>query len=156
MITRRIIGALALLKLASAYSIPSADGFPKPDAQQILKIQNDAGGVLPNEPPPPELTDSGITNFQLIAFNEQFEVAFFSSLIENITNNVDGYQSTPGIKDTAELLEILNNVKAVSPQLIKPSQRSDFLTHSTARRASCYKRSQCTGAFQGFPHTPAL
>lgn len=114
MLTRYFTGATTLLRLAAAYAIPSTDGFPNPDDQQILKIEVEAGGVLSNEAPPPKLSADGIANFQLITFNEQFEVAFFSSLIENITNNVEGYQSAPGMQDTGSLLQILNTVKAVS------------------------------------------
>ncbi|KAH6659180.1 late sexual development protein [Truncatella angustata] len=112
MILRCVIGVAALLRLATAYAIPSNDGFPAPDDQQLLLIETQAGGVLSDEAPPPKLSEGAIANFQLIAFNEQFEVAFFSSLIENITNNVEGYQSVPGMANTGALLEILKNVKA--------------------------------------------
>ncbi|KAK9799957.1 putative Late sexual development protein [Seiridium cardinale] len=112
MFNRHIIWGAALLRLAASYAIPSSDGFPAPNDEQVLEIEADAGGLLSNEPPPPELSEDGIANFQLIAFNENFEVAFFSSLIENITNNVEGYQSVPGMRNTDELLEILKSVKA--------------------------------------------
>ena len=36
----------------------------------------------------------------MIAFNELFEVAFFTSLINNITNNVPGFEvGSPAVKD---------------------------------------------------------
>lgn len=114
MLLRRIHTVAALLRLSTAYTIPSDDGFPKPDDQQLFKLELEAGGVISNAAPPPKLSAAGIANFQLVAFNEQFEVAFFSSLIENITNNVEGYQTAPGMKDTSALLDILRNVKAVS------------------------------------------
>lgn len=114
MIYRNFISGAATLGLAAAYAIPASDGFPNPDNQQLMQIQTTAGGSLSNAKPPIELSEEGVANFQLIAFNEQFEVAFFSSLIENITNNVEGYQSAPGMSDTAEILEILQTVKAVS------------------------------------------
>ncbi|KAI4602385.1 hypothetical protein KJ359_009627 [Pestalotiopsis sp. 9143b] len=112
MLCRNIITGAAVLGLAGAYAIPASDGFPNPDNQQLIQMQTTAGGSLSNAKPPIELSKDGVANFQLIAFNEQFEVAFFSSLIENITNNVEGYQSVPGMSDTAEILEILQTVKA--------------------------------------------
>ncbi|KKY31301.1 putative late sexual development protein [Diaporthe ampelina] len=70
-----------------------------------------AGGQLSNAPPPPKLASSSLTAFQLIAFNENFEVAFFSSLIENITNNVPGFKLSDQ-KKRFELLSVLEAVKA--------------------------------------------
>ncbi|KAI1877335.1 hypothetical protein JX265_003343 [Neoarthrinium moseri] len=112
MVSATLIHTLGFLCLTSAFVIPSRDGFPDPNSQQLLDIETKADGLLSNEPPPPALSDAGIANFQLIAFNENFEVAFFSSLIENITNNVPGYERAPGLKDTDSLLEILKTVKA--------------------------------------------
>jgi hypothetical protein len=119
MFAKHIVSAAALLGLAATYAIPSDDGFPNPSDQQLLSIEQEAGGLLSNAPPPPKLSEDGIANFQLIAFNEQFEVAFFSSLIDNITNNVDGYQSAPGLGNTGALLEILQTAKAVSAHAAK-------------------------------------
>ncbi|KAI0022623.1 sexual development protein [Xylariomycetidae sp. FL0641] len=102
----------AVLGLTAAYAIPDTDGFPEPNEQQLLDIEKQAGGLLPNAPPPPELSDAGITNFQLIAFNENFEVAFFSSLIDNITNHVPGFTNTSSYRNEGEILEILKTVKA--------------------------------------------
>lgn len=40
-----------------------------------------------------------MTVFELIAFNELFEVAFFTSLIQNITNDVPGFEiGNAGVK----------------------------------------------------------
>jgi hypothetical protein len=114
--TSLMYSAAALVGLSAAYAIPSTDGFPTPNAQQLLDIENEAGGLLSNAPPPPTLSPAGIANFQLIAFNEFFEVAFFSSLIDNITQSISGYESAPGLQDVKALLEILEAVKAVSPK----------------------------------------
>ncbi|KAI1637825.1 hypothetical protein F4809DRAFT_640115 [Biscogniauxia mediterranea] len=84
---------LAVEQDSYGYAIPSEDGFPDPDAQQLLEIETEADGLLSDLPPPPTLSEAGIANFQLIAFNENFEVAFFSSLIENITNSVPGFDT---------------------------------------------------------------
>ncbi|KAF1954796.1 late sexual development protein [Byssothecium circinans] len=55
---------------------PLKDGFPNPSNDQIVVIQKQAQGV---------------TNLQLIALNELFEVAFFSELVYNVTNKLPGY-----------------------------------------------------------------
>lgn len=70
---------------------PLANGFPNPSQDQILQIQKDAHGTLPNGPPPPSLSPEGITNLKLIALNELFEVAYFTELVYNLTNKVEGY-----------------------------------------------------------------
>jgi hypothetical protein len=52
-----------------------------------------AHGTLPNAGSPSSLAPGDVTIFELIAFNELFEVAFFTSLINNITNNVAGFET---------------------------------------------------------------
>lgn len=70
---------------------PLQNGFPNPDRQGEITIQDGAHGTLPNGPPPPQLSAEGVTNLKLIALNELFEVAFFTELIYNVTNKVSGY-----------------------------------------------------------------
>jgi len=70
---------------------PLKDGFPNPNTDQILTIQKQAAGTLPNGPPPATLSPEGIINLQLIALNELFEVAFFSELVYNVSNKLPGY-----------------------------------------------------------------
>jgi len=62
-------------------------------SDDLTAISSEAHGSLPNTPPPTRtpVMDS-MTSLKLIAFNELFEVAFFTQLLNNITNNVDGYQ----------------------------------------------------------------
>ncbi|KAI0442919.1 sexual development protein [Xylaria telfairii] len=116
MFSRGLNFSAALLALSTAYAAPYAkrsdDGFPNPNAQQILDIEQQADGKLSNAPPPPTLSQAGITNFQLIAFNENLEVRFFEEIISNITNHVPGFESTSSTWSEAELLEILKTVKA--------------------------------------------
>lgn len=90
----------------------TADGFPNPNATQLGFIENIADGKLSNAPPPPSLNESSIPICQLISFNENFEVAFFSSLIENITTDEPGFTLPTEKKE--EILEILATVLAVS------------------------------------------
>jgi hypothetical protein len=70
---------------------PLANGFPNPNRDGEITIQDGAHGTLPNGPPPPALSAEGVTNLKLIALNELFEVAFFTELIYNVTNKVSGY-----------------------------------------------------------------
>ncbi|KAH7071720.1 late sexual development protein [Paraphoma chrysanthemicola] len=70
---------------------PLSNGFPNPSQDQILQIQIEGHGTLPNGPPPPTLSSEGVTNLQLIALNELFEVAYFTELVYNVTNKVPGY-----------------------------------------------------------------
>jgi hypothetical protein len=97
------------------YTAPPSDGFPSPNAAQLATIEQLAQGTLPNggPPPPGAINAEGIKNFQLINFNENFEVAFFKSLVYNVTNNVPGFV----IADPREhdfVLKSLNAVVAVS------------------------------------------
>jgi hypothetical protein len=70
---------------------PLQNGFPNPNRDGEITIQDGAHGTMPNGPPPPALSAEGITNLKLIALNELFEVAFFTELIYNVTNKVSGY-----------------------------------------------------------------
>lgn len=114
------------------FSDPTDDGFPNPSAAQLAAIETTADGQLSNAAPPAKLADSSLTAFQLIAFNENFEVGFFSSLIDNITSGVDGYT----VDKQAELLNVLKTVKAVS------------------RPTDCRKISVCSSLARGLADTP--
>jgi len=73
---------------------PVGNGFPTVanPSSQLTTIEAAAHGSLPNGPPPPSAPSANsLTSLKLIAFNELFEVAFFTDLIANITNNVAGY-----------------------------------------------------------------
>ncbi|KAL5379830.1 hypothetical protein PMIN02_010808 [Paraphaeosphaeria minitans] len=83
------------------------DVFPNPSLEQIRETQERAHGTLPNTPLPAHLSKEGITNFKLVAFNELFEVAFFFELVQNITNNVDGYDLGEGRDEILEDLTII-------------------------------------------------
>ncbi|KAJ3497797.1 hypothetical protein NLG97_g1621 [Lecanicillium saksenae] len=104
---------LGMLWCASAVVIPSNDGFPKPNAQQQLSIAKDAGGLLPNVPLPTKLGPGSKTTFQLIAFNELFEIAFFDSLLTNVTKGVEGYKINNHID---KITKILTTVRAQEEQ----------------------------------------
>ncbi|KAH6665664.1 putative sexual development protein [Halenospora varia] len=95
---------------------PLQNNFPNPNPTQLLAIETQAHGSLPIAPastaPAAPLHADTITSLQLVAFNELFEVAFFTSLIQNITNNVPGYE----IQDGAKKKFLLANLMAIQAQ----------------------------------------
>ncbi|KAK5994643.1 hypothetical protein PT974_05126 [Cladobotryum mycophilum] len=93
-----------------AFSIPKTNGFPSPNSDQLRTIETKADGLvnITNISPPPKLSPQEIAQYQLLAFNEFFKTAFFSSLLYNVTNNVTGYEYDK--KD--ELAAILSDILA--------------------------------------------
>lgn len=70
------------------FKFPLDTGFPNITAPspELTLIEKQAHGTLPNGALPKSISDATATNFQLIAFNEIFEVAYFTSLLKNITS----------------------------------------------------------------------
>ncbi|CAL3970233.1 hypothetical protein PZA11_006493 [Diplocarpon coronariae] len=92
-------------------SNPVGNDFPNPSAPQVLDIQRQAHGSLPNGAPPARVADDTLTSLRLVAFNEMFEVAYFTSLLNNITTNATGYTfANPA--DRASALAALTAVQA--------------------------------------------
>ncbi|PTB63206.1 hypothetical protein BBK36DRAFT_1136406 [Trichoderma citrinoviride] len=120
-LTKVLASALALAGSSAATWPPNskdctttaaaADGFPTPNAQQLRAISERADGSLSNAPPPATLADSTLQSLQVIAFNEEFETAYFQSLLANVTLGVPGYESWKGY-GKAELEKILNVIIA--------------------------------------------
>ncbi|KAF2767156.1 hypothetical protein EJ03DRAFT_276675 [Teratosphaeria nubilosa] len=77
------------------FSFPLENGFPNVSSDALLEIEKAAHGTLPNGPPPSKIDDVSVIVLSLVAFNEFFEVAFFSSLIKNITDDVEGFHIEP-------------------------------------------------------------
>ncbi|KPM43036.1 hypothetical protein AK830_g3508 [Neonectria ditissima] len=78
-----------------SFDVPKNNGFPNPSDSGEQQIALEAGGKLPGGGLPKSLGAGSTTAFQLIAFNELFETAFFGSLLNNITKGVKGYE-VPG------------------------------------------------------------
>ncbi|KAJ9488289.1 hypothetical protein VN97_g5028 [Penicillium thymicola] len=91
---------------------PLPDGMPNPSPSELETIELDSHGTLPNGPPPPGISEGGIVNLKLIAFNELFEVAFFHQLITNITDKVSGYRFT----DEEDYDYVLDGLHAILAQ----------------------------------------
>ncbi|EME40721.1 hypothetical protein DOTSEDRAFT_74307 [Dothistroma septosporum NZE10] len=70
------------------FKFPLSNGFPniQVPSDALTTIQKQAHGTLPNGALPKKLNDTSATVLQLIAFNEIFEVAYFTSLLGNITD----------------------------------------------------------------------
>jgi hypothetical protein len=88
---------------------PLPDGFPNPDESQLELIERQAFGTLPNASLPANVSMDSLTSLQLIAFNELFEVAYFTELLFNLTNSVEGYE----ISDSGRRDFIISNIIAV-------------------------------------------
>ena len=97
------------------FNFPLSNGFPniKNPSPQLDKIEEQAGGTLPNGAPPPSIHGDSEVSLGFIAFNELFEVAFFTELIQNITLNKPGYtaQDIPIDRDL-----VLRTLKVVLAQ----------------------------------------
>jgi hypothetical protein len=108
---------LSCLSLVSAAPFsfannPLGNGFPNPNAAQIVAIEAQAHGSLPNgAPPATPPKDDSFTSLRLIAFNELFEVAFFTELLSNITNNVSGYDIQHDERRNY-VIEVITNILA--------------------------------------------
>lgn len=97
--------------LPRSFDIPKGDGFPFPNDSQEKQIALQALGKLPGSPLPKSLGPGSTTAFQLIAFNELFETAFFSSLLHNITQGLRGYEVPSNERGESE--QIVRTILAV-------------------------------------------
>ncbi|KAI5207177.1 hypothetical protein AUEXF2481DRAFT_82691 [Aureobasidium subglaciale EXF-2481] len=83
-----------------AFKFPLSNGFPniKNPSAELRAIEEAAVGILPNAPLSKHLASADVTNFQLIGFAQLFQVAYYTSLYNNITQNVPGYDVPAQIK----------------------------------------------------------
>jgi hypothetical protein len=83
-----------------AFKFPLSNGFPniKNPSPELRAIEEAAVGILPNAPLSKHLAPADVTSFQLIGFAELFQVAYYTSLYNNITQNVPGYEVPAQIK----------------------------------------------------------
>ena len=97
---------------ASPFSFPLSNGFPFPGEAALEKLFTTAGGNFTNMPLAPKFDKDSLTSWKLQAFNEFFEVAFFTQLIANITDEVPGYELETEQKNY--VLDSLKTIQAVS------------------------------------------
>lgn len=99
------------LKSGNPFSFPLSNGFPNLSQAALNATEEQAGGTEPNGGAP-TLTADDLTSFQLIAFNEIFEVAFFTDLLYNVTNNVAGFTvNDPNLRQI--IINSLTSIQAV-------------------------------------------
>src|SRR5271163_1266417 len=114
-----IAAGLSCLSVVSAapFSFPLSNGFPTVanPSDALTAIELAAQGSLPNGAPPKSVNSDTLTSLKLIAFNELAEVAFFTELIYNITNQVEGYHRHD-IGDDAAVTFVLNALTAIQAQ----------------------------------------
>jgi len=91
------------------FEFPLDNGFPNvtnPSAV-LTTIEEQAHGTLPNGSAPPPPHPDSLNSLAFIAFNELFEVAFFTELIYNITNNVNGFDQIPNRDQVLGILKVV-------------------------------------------------
>ncbi|TQV91024.1 COPII coat assembly protein sec16 [Cordyceps javanica] len=124
---------LGLVSLATGAAVPSNDGFPMPSQDQQVMLAKQAGGKLPNVALPKELGPGSTTAFQLIAFNELFETAYFDSLLRNITNGVQGYEA----ENKQELIHIFTTVRAQEETHVLAAQAALMAANASFVPSAC-------------------
>ncbi|KAG9234675.1 hypothetical protein BJ875DRAFT_509106 [Amylocarpus encephaloides] len=109
-----LIGLICLSAIVSAapFAVDSSNNFPNPSPDQIKIIEAVAHGSLPNGKPPAKVENNTLTSLRFIALNEFFEVAFYTSLIANVTQNVTGYD----IKEPEAKKSLLATLTAIQAQ----------------------------------------
>lgn len=99
------------IQSGNPFSFPLSDGFPNLSTQQKDTVNDLAHGTEPNGGPP-TLGHNDLVSFQFIAFNEIFEVAFFTDLLFNVTNDVQGFQ----IADPYQKNKVIEALVAIQAQ----------------------------------------
>lgn len=98
------------------FKFPLDNGFPNLNTTALATVEKTAHGSLPGGALPKTIAAETATIFSVIQFAEFIEVALFSSLLNNITNNVPGY--TVGSKglstkdDRDFIIKALHTIKA--------------------------------------------
>ncbi|KIW52957.1 hypothetical protein PV05_08564 [Exophiala xenobiotica] len=105
-------GPPAPLKSGNPFSFPLSNGFPNLSDAALNATEIQAHGTEPNGAAPVGLAADDLTSFRLIAFNELFEVAFFTDLLFNLTENVSGFE----IKDKNTRQLVINAITAIQAQ----------------------------------------
>ena len=97
------------------FTYPLSNGFPvvANPSSQLDQINQEAHGELSNKGAPTGLHPDTINSLAFVAFNELFEVAFFTELVQNITLNKPGFTAAdiPIDRDT-----VLANLKVIVAQ----------------------------------------
>ncbi|KAI5199604.1 hypothetical protein E4T39_06185 [Aureobasidium subglaciale] len=99
-------------QVANSKNLLLSNGFPNLSPQALSDVNNAAHGTLSNATgAKPNFSPDELTNFQLVAFNEFFEVAFFTSLLTNITTGISGFE-IPSHLNSSFVIDTLIAVQA--------------------------------------------
>lgn len=80
-----VASAFVAIGRAAPFTFPLPNGFPNLNASALAATEDQAGGTLTNMQLPTYLHPDAVTAFQIVALSQFFEVAFFTSLLHNIT-----------------------------------------------------------------------
>jgi len=97
---------------STPFTFPLSNGFPNLSPNALRAVEVQAQGTEPNGAAPTGLSDDDLTSFRLIAFNELFEVAFFTDLLYNVTNEVPGFE----VQDHRKRQEVIRAITAIQAQ----------------------------------------
>ena len=103
---------------AAPFSFPLQNGFPNLNATALAEVFALAGGTAPNGGAPSSLKAPAVQAFQLIAANELAEIAYFTELIANVTNDVPGYD----VEDKDYIVKTLTAIVNVRIYLLRRTQ----------------------------------
>jgi hypothetical protein len=99
-------------QVASSKTLLLSNGFPNLSPSALSAVNNAAHGTISNATGAKiDFSVDALTNFQLVAFNEFFEVAFFTSLLTNITTGVPGFE-IPAHLNATYIIDTLIAVQA--------------------------------------------
>ena len=95
------------------FKYPLSNGFPNlgPTDPAVAQIQQQAHGTLPNRASALDISSQSALVWELIAFNALFEVAFFTSLLNNLTHNGPGL-----VPDAAERQTVIDTITVIQAQ----------------------------------------
>ncbi|KAK5122446.1 hypothetical protein LTR85_004030 [Meristemomyces frigidus] len=91
------------------FEYPLDNGFPNVTvpSQTLFDIEEQAHGTLPNGSAPPPPHPDSLNALAFVAFNELFEVAFFTELLLNITENISGFDKIPNRDEVIDILTVV-------------------------------------------------
>jgi hypothetical protein len=106
------------VRQGDVFKFPLGNGFPEIDnpSAALNKIEQQAHGQLSNAPPPPKggLQPDTVNANAFVAFNELFEVAYFSDLLHNVSTNQHGFQQADLLGQDRNT--IITNLKVIVAQ----------------------------------------
>lgn len=132
-------------------TFPLNNGFPdiQNPSEALNEINQAAHGSLSNAQPPAKLPGpETLTSLQLIAFNELFEVFFFTELLNRIVSNAPGFE----FQDQALKQQVVTALTAVQAQ----EQLHALNANTALKRAGLDPIKPCTYIFPAITFKEAI